>query len=264
MRTGMLAAAIATGLVLSGCSASTRPTPSAAQPSAAEPTATAAQRPSATPARTSTPTPAPAPLPAEQWDIDTGSSLTALVNKRRPLQPQDYLPEVVPVTISADAGEEFVRPEADAALVELDAAMRAELGEGVHVFSSYRSFQRQTTLYNGYVAQHGQARADTTSARPGHSEHQTGLAVDVVGTGGACRLDACFGDTAAGRWIAEHAWEHGWVVRYPRGEDAVTGYAWEPWHLRYVGADVTAAMQEEGATTLEAFFGTGAAPDYGG
>lgn len=262
MRTGMLAAAIATGLVLSGCSADEpSPTPSAAQPTAAP---TGAETAAPTPTPTPTPTPSPEPLPAEQWDIDTGSSLTALVNKRRPLQPQDYLPEVVPVTISADAGEEFVRPEADAALVELDAAMRAELGEGVHVFSSYRSFERQTTLYSGYVAQHGQARADTTSARPGHSEHQTGLAVDVVGTGGACRLDACFGDTAAGRWIAEHAWQHGWVVRYPRGEDAVTGYAWEPWHLRYVGADVSTAMHEAGATTLEAFFGTGAAPDYGG
>lgn len=290
-------AAVAAALLLVGCAGpSPDPSPTAPSVSRAAPapsaTASASPTPEPTPTEASVVTPPPAePAPAPQpapsagapgagtpgggapgadapggsesdADIDAAASLQVVVNKRRPLQPQDYVPETVRVSIAHDADGEFVRPEADAGLRQLDAAMRAAIGEGVHVFSSYRSFARQTQLYNGYVAQYGQARADTTSARPGHSEHQTGLAVDVVGTGGACRLDACFGDTAAGRWIAEHAWQHGFVVRYPRGMDAVTGYAWEPWHLRYVGVEVSTAMHEAGSATLEEHFGTGAAPGY--
>ena len=185
-----------------------------------------------------------------------------LVNKRRPLEPPEYRPALVDVS-SAQEGGEAVRPEADAALSAMSTAMRAEIGEGTFVFSSYRSYARQAELYAGYVARYGQAEADTTSARPGHSEHQTGLAVDVSGTGGRCRLDVCFGDTAAGRWIAAHAWEHSFVVRYPRAMEHITGYEWEPWHLRYVGPEVSTAMHKAGVATLEEFFGAEAAPDYG-
>lgn len=264
-------AVLAAVLLVSGCAplAATEPSVPPASPTASgiaptpSPTATPTPTPTATtePAPAVEPTAAPAPS-APAVDIDSGASLQVVVNKRRPLVPVDYQPALTPVSIAQD-GDELVRPEVDAALAELSAAMLAEIGEGVHVFSSYRGFARQTQLYDGYVAQYGQARADTTSARPGHSEHQTGLAVDVVGTGGACRLDTCFGDTAAGRWIAEHAWAHGFVVRYPQGADAVTGYAWEPWHLRYVGPEVSTAMHERGVETLEQHFGLGPAPDYG-
>ncbi|GEK79302.1 hypothetical protein ABA31_06530 [Agrococcus baldri] len=185
-----------------------------------------------------------------------------LVNKRTPLSPADYQPELVAVSTSADRDGEAVRPEVDAALTELSAAMRADIGEGTHVFSSYRSYARQTELYNSYVAQYGQAEADTTSARPGHSEHQTGLSVDLMGTSGQCRLDTCFGDTAAGRWVAEHGWEHGFIVRYPDGLEGVTGYEYEPWHLRFVGVEVSTAMHQQGARTYEEFLGAGSAPDY--
>lgn len=248
-------------LVLTGCGEAATPEPS--------PTPTASARveldtpsptPSATPTRT--PTPTPTPEPAADWDLRSADSLQVLVNKRTPLQPADYVPSLVAVS-SAQEGGETVRPEVDAALAELSAAMRADIGEGTFVFSSYRSFDRQTQLYNGYVAQYGQAEADTTSARPGHSEHQTGLAVDVSGTGGACRLDVCFGDTAAGRWIAEHAWEHGFIVRYPEGLEGITGYEYEPWHLRFVGTEISTAMHEQGARTYEEFLGLPAAPDYG-
>lgn len=261
-------AVLAIALLVSGCAPVATPEPSAplasptasgTAPTTSPPTpvpTTAVPEPTTAPATAS-----PAPT-ATHVDIDSGASLQVLVNKRRPLDPVDYRPALVPVSIAQD-GDEQVRPEADAPLAQLSAAMHAEIGEGVHVFSSYRSFARQTELYDGYVAQYGQAGADRTSARPGHSEHQTGLAVDVMGTGGACRLDACFGETAAGRWIAEHAWQHGFVVRYPRGADAVTGYAWEPWHLRYVGAEVSTAMHERGVATLEEHFGLEPAPDYG-
>ncbi|WP_249295646.1 M15 family metallopeptidase [Agrococcus sp. Marseille-Q4369] len=255
---------VAAALVLTGCGASGSPAPTAT----AEPPATAA--PSPTP---STPAPAPEPAPtpsateepaqpdASAFDLDTGASLQVVVNKRRPLQPPDYRPELVAVS-SAQEGGELVRPELDAALAAMSHVMRAEIGEGTFVFSSYRGYERQAELYSGYVARYGQAEADTTSARPGHSEHQTGLAIDVSGTGGACRLATCFGDTAAGRWLAEHAWQHGFVVRYPRGLEHITGYEWEPWHLRYVGVEVSTAMHESGAATLEEHFGLEPAPDY--
>ncbi|MBD4644500.1 D-alanyl-D-alanine carboxypeptidase family protein, partial [Xanthomonas citri pv. citri] len=82
----------------------------------------------------------------------------------------------------------------------------------------------------------GRAEADRVSARPGYSEHQTGLAWDVGDAATpTCDLEACFGDTAAGRWVAAHAAEHGFVIRYPAGAEDETGFAHEPWHLRYVG-----------------------------
>lgn len=252
---------VAAALVLTGCGAAEQPAPSVtAAPASATPASTptaAAPEPTATP----TPTPVPAEPDASAFDLDTGASLQVVVNKRRPLQPPDYRPELVAVS-SAQEGGELVRPELDAALAAMSQAMRAEIGEGTFVFSSYRGYERQAELYSGYVARHGQAEADTTSARPGHSEHQTGLAIDVSGTGGACRLATCFGDTAAGRWLAEHAWQHGFVVRYPQGLEHVTGYEWEPWHLRYVGVEVSTAMHESGAATLEEHFGLEHAPDY--
>ena len=234
-----------------------------AQPSgspAPAPTATAAvthsERPQVEPAPTRT------PAPAEIWDVDSAESLQVVVNKRRPMDPADFAPELVTVSTGNEDGAEVVRPELDAALTALDAAMRAAIGEGTFVTSSYRSYDLQATYYRQAVARFGQQGADTTSARPGHSEHQTGLAIDLMSTSMQCRLAHCFGDTEAGRWIAAHAWEHGFVVRYPEGSDAVTGYAWEPWHLRYVGPEVSSAMHEQGIATLEEFFRLPPAPDY--
>ncbi|MCH1882069.1 M15 family metallopeptidase [Agrococcus sp. ARC_14] len=265
---GLVLGTIAAVAVLSGCAApepvpSASPTPTALETPTATPTA---QSPSPTPTPTpSTPATAAPPQAAEPpaaGDIESATSLQVLVNKRTPLQPADYLPELVSVSTAQD-GDETVRPEVDAALVAMSDAMRVDIGEGIHVFSSYRSYARQTELYNGYVARNGQAVADTTSARPGHSEHQTGLAVDLRGTGGVCELDVCFGDTAAGRWVAEHGWEHGFIVRYPDGLQGITGYHYEPWHIRFVGVEVSTAMHEQGARTYEEYLGSGSAPDYG-
>ncbi|SFS07908.1 D-Ala-D-Ala carboxypeptidase. Metallo peptidase. MEROPS family M15B [Agrococcus baldri] len=276
-----LLVAMAAVLVLAGCAEPVAPEP----PETAEPTVTSqAPTPAPTPSAVPSGTPTPAPVttvsppetepepepepgtdqqgPPSGFDAGPASSAQVLVNKRNPLQPADYVPQLVSVSIAQD-GDETVRPETDAALAGLSTAMRAAIGEGVHVFSSYRSYATQTGLYNNYVARWGQAEADTTSARPGHSEHQTGLAVDVVGTGGQCRLNTCFGDTAAGRWIAENAWQQGFIVRYPRGLEGITGYEWEPWHLRFVGVEVASAMHDQGIATYEEFLGAGHAPNYG-
>ena len=106
----------------------------------------------------------------------------------------------------------------------------------------------QVSTYNGYVSQYGQAQADTFSARPGHSEHQTGLAVDLGNSNNSCALEICFGDTAGGLWLAANAADYGFIVRYPQGKEADTGYQYEPWHLRFLGVDTAKAVVASGKT----------------
>ena len=190
-------------------------------------------------------------------DLSSPDSVTVIVNKQRPLDPGHEPSDLVPV-----AGSQVrLRAKAADALKSLRAAAaKADVPIAVH--SAYRSYSEQAQTFEGWVAALGEDRAVARSARPGHSEHQTGLAVDVVATTGACRTIGCFGETPQAAWLAEHAHEHGWVVRYQEGAEAVTGYDAEPWHLRYVGVDVARAAVESGATSLETLFGLPAAPGY--
>jgi len=187
------------------------------------------------------------------------ASLTAVVNKRRGLAA-DYVPPGL-VTPSGIPGATQVRSELIAPLEQMRADMAAA-GITLRMSSAYRSFARQQTIYNGFVAREGVAGADTHSARPGNSEHQTGLAVDLDdGTG--CNLSRCFADTAGGRWLAANSWRYGFILRYGDGWHPIVGYTFEPWHFRYVGVDVATDMHERGIRTLEEYFGLPAAPDYG-
>ncbi|MDN4475563.1 M15 family metallopeptidase [Demequina sp. SYSU T00192] len=191
-------------------------------------------------------------------DVDDPDSLTVVVNKQRPLDPLDHVPDDL-VTVEGIPNGVTMRAEAAAAMTALHEAA-VEAGAGFSISTAYRAYGTQSSLYAGYVRSRGQDGADRFSARPGYSEHQTGLAADV--SNGVCTLQACFATTAAGQYLAAHAWEHGYIVRYPAGSDAVTGYIYEPWHLRYVGAEVAAAMHDGGIATLEEYFGLDPAPDY--
>ncbi len=131
----------------------------------------------------------------------------------------------------------------------------------LQISSSYRSYSTQVEVYQGWVDSLGQEGADLTSARPGYSEHQTGLAMDVSAPDTGCGLD-CFGDTPQAAWVADNAWRFGFVVRYPQGYTDITGYEWEPWHVRFVGVDLAAAVHDSGQPTLEQYFGLPAAPTY--
>jgi len=142
-------------------------------------------------------------------------------------------------------------------------AAAKQAGITLNLQSGYRSYNFQVTLYNRYVQQQGQAVADTQSARPGYSEHQTGFAADLGGTSQpSCNVEACFGDTPEGKWLAAHASEYGFIIRYPADRDSTTGYVYEPWHVRYVGTELAAEMRAKGVATLEDFFGTGNAASY--
>ena len=123
-----------------------------------------------------------------------------------------------------------LRPEAYAALEDLS---RAALNDGIKllVSSTYRSYQYQEGLFNRYVKQDGEALAERYSARPGTSQHQLGVAIDF----GSITDDWC--DTKMGKWVYEHAAEHGWSLSFPQGYEDVTGYMWECWHFRYIGKE---------------------------
>lgn len=128
--------------------------------------------------------------------------------------------------------------------------------------SGYRSFQTQTATYNGYVDSRGQASADTASARPGFSEHQTGWAFDIGDGGGECSFQPCFAEQPAAVWAKANAFKYGFVVRYPWMLHEITGYYYEPWHLRFVGVEAATDMANRGIGTLEEYFGLEAAPGY--
>lgn len=122
--------------------------------------------------------------------------------------------------------------------------------QGLYIYDSsdFRSYDYQSQIYNNYVARDGQAAADTYSARPGYSEHQTGLAIDVN------QIDDSFIGTPEANWLEAHCHEYGFILRYPRGKQDITGYKYESWHIRYVGTDMSYAIHSSGLT-LEEYFG---------
>lgn len=150
-------------------------------------------------------------------------------------------------SVPEDYGPGDLTPECSAAFNEL---VQAAAAEGIEIFmiSGFRSYELQTSLYNRYVARDGQAAADTYSARPGHSEHQTGLALDVNS------LSYSFADTPEGQWLASNAHRFGFIIRYSKDKQAITGYAYEPWHIRYLGNGMASAVYESGLC-LEEYFG---------
>lgn len=147
--------------------------------------------------------------------------------------PQDYDPGFLPETQEA-----FSEMQADAS------------AEGLYLVnnSGYRSYWTQSTIYNNYVSMDGQAAADRYSARPGHSEHQTGLALDLNS------IDMSFENTPEHLWVKENAHKYGFIIRYPEDKEHITGYQYEPWHLRYLGVEIATAVYESGLC-LEEYLG---------
>lgn len=140
-----------------------------------------------------------------------------------------------------------VQPEAEAAFKEMQSAAWNE-GLNIWIASGFRSYEYQSGLYQRYVNRSGKEEADRYSARPGHSEHQTGLAFDLNS------IDDSFADTAEGKWVAEHCHEYGFIIRYPKGKEDITGYIYEPWHIRYLGKETAEKVFNSGLT-LEEYLG---------
>ena len=126
--------------------------------------------------------------------------------------------------------------------------MRAASGYDMPVISGYRDYNYQKGVFKRWCDKDGEEVASTYSARPGHSEHQTGLAMDITS------IDQSYGDTAEGKWVAAHCHEFGFIIRYQLGKDDITGYMYEPWHLRYLG-ESTARLVFDSGLTLDEFLG---------
>ncbi|WP_312180544.1 M15 family metallopeptidase [Arthrobacter sp.] len=188
-------------------------------------------------------------------DYDSPQSISVVVNKARPLTDPAYLPEDL-----ADAGGVTLRAEAASAYQRMSADAAAE-GVGMSAVSGFRPADAQALLHASYIDNYGASAAESISARAGYSEHQTGLAVDIGNPDGACSLQACFDTTPAGAWAAAHASKYGFIVRYPDGAAGITGFDYEPWHLRYVGVDLAGKLAGAGIT-LEEYAGLPAAPGY--
>jgi len=160
--------------------------------------------------------------------------------------PDDYHPpDLVPVTRAGIAGWGLVRSLVVDDLGALADAAR-DAGNPLAVQSAYRGRSRQAEVFAGWVARSGEAQARRFSARPGHSEHELGTALDLRATAGGAPWTGAFGSTAAGRWLARHAPDYGFVLSYPAGAESVTCYGAEPWHIRYVGRAMAAAVAASG------------------
>lgn len=148
------------------------------------------------------------------------------------------LPKDYGFGITSDTSEAFEQMR--------DAA--AQDGLSLFIVSGFRSYDTQDAEYAQYVYNNGKDRADTFSARAGHSEHQSGYALDLNS------MRQSFADTAEGIWLAEHCADYGFIIRYPQGKDAYTGYMFEPWHIRYIGKEKAVAITQSGLT-LEEYYG---------
>ncbi|WP_019120639.1 M15 family metallopeptidase [Brevibacillus massiliensis] len=196
----------------------------------------------------------PAPAPADAPQPAEAGSITVLVNKSVPL-PEDYAPADlvipnVPFPFKEDLPKKYLRKEAAEALERLFAGAKRD-GMELYGISGYRSYATQVAVYNQNVKTQGVEAANRVSAIPGHSEHQTGLAIDVSSRSAKFGLEEEFGDTPEGKWLAQHAPEYGFIIRYPKGKEEITGYAYEPWHIRYVGVKVAQEVTRQGITLDE-------------
>lgn len=201
----------------------------------------------------------------EGEDLNDPNSYALLVNKRRPLNPLNFAPSdlVVPNVPNIASNPEIrqVRKEA-ATAAELMFAEAKLQGHDLVIVSAYRSFQLQTQVFNYYVERDGQKLAETYSARPGYSEHQTGLTMDIAAAGDTDVLEESFADEPAGVWAAANSHRFGFILRYPRDKDTITGYVFEPWHFRYIGVERATSMRASGFSTYEEFVGAEPAPGY--
>ena len=194
--------------------------------------------------------------------VDDPLSIWVVNDKLRPLNPIDYVPPDLVTPAVPYISSPLMRAEAATALQAMVAAAASEGVGAIQIQNAYRSYAVQKSVHERLVAQLGREKARAQSARPGYSEHQTGLTADLVGSPAVCSIQVCFGTTPQGAWLADNAWRFGFVIRYPEGKTDVTGYIYEPWHVRYVGVALSTEMHTTGILTLEEFFGLPPAPDY--
>lgn len=189
--------------------------------------------------------------PAAQAPVKASAGLI-LVNKTHSL-PDGYVPSelVSPKVSSANSTKTKMTPEAAAALEALFAKAKRD-NIKLTAISGYRSYERQKAIFASNTGKYGSAEAaNQFSARPGQSEHQTGLAMDVSSSSVNFALTQAFAETREGQWLKENAPHFGFIIRYPRDKEAITGYQFEPWHIRYVGKSASLEIAARNITLEE-------------
>ena len=176
-------------------------------------------------------------------------SITTLVNKDNPLK-ENFVPDNLSTLASfcSESDKQLIKE----AKIQWEILCTNACKEGMNlkVVSAYRSFEYQQKLFDYYVKTRGLKYASKCSAKPGYSEHQTGLAIDVMGENGDYNL---FQETKEFNWMNEHAYEYGFILRYPKDKEKITGYKYEPWHYRYVGKELAAYLFHNDLTMEEYF-----------
>lgn len=189
--------------------------------------------------------------------VSNTNNILVLVNKDYRL-PSNYIPNDlvvpnIPFSFKGYHSKKLMRKDAAYALESLFRhAMEEEID--IYAVSGYRSYLRQEYIFTYKVMERGIDLANRTSAKPGESEHQTGFAMDVISPSVDYRLTQYFGETKEGKWLKENAAKHGFIIRYPKGKENITGYSYEPWHIRYVGENAARFIMKENIT-LEEYLG---------
>lgn len=236
-------------------------------PGFTSPTPSASPSPTVSPSVSPSPTVSPSPSPTPTTPVVCGfcfnpslhslakaSSQWVVVNKIRPLAPLAYTPVLSSkLNLAAVAAKAYD---------QMKAGMK-KAGAGTLILNSgFRSYNTQKIVHANQVARLGLKAGEALAARPGHSEHQTGLAADVSASGQGCAIQVCFAKKKAGKWLAANSWQYGFILRYPDGQTKITGYQFEPWHFRYVGVELATEMKSLNVTVLEKFWNLPAAPSY--
>jgi D-alanyl-D-alanine carboxypeptidase len=194
-------------------------------------------------------------LSAQVYGLGTGDAM--LINKSHPLQPLDYTPAALTVPAVAlaepSASQEMLLDRV--AAKNLASLFRAARSDNVNLVltSGYRPYEDQVAIYSFAVGK-DRVATDESIARPGFSEHQSGLAADISLSNYFCVAQGCFGLSRASAWLEQNAYKYGFTVRYPLYKMTSTGYEYEPWHLRYVGQALAAQLHQR-RETLEEFYG---------
>lgn len=179
--------------------------------------------------------------------IKSPENLDILVNKNNKLD-KNYVPtDLELIDINYAYENKYLRKEAKKMFEKLSKDAKKE-GYRIVATSTYRDYDYQNNLYKYYVKEKGKKYADMCSARAGHSEHQTGLAVDVAGSNDS--YDD-FEDSIEFNWMKENAHKYGFILRYPKGKEKITGFKYEPWHYRYIGIDIATEIYEKDITLEE-------------
>ena len=186
-----------------------------------------------------------------QFTITVCEDAIDYIETEEEIQAPTYIDGILLVNKQHGLPSDFDDEDAEEAYTALQELQAAALLEDYQIplLSGYRSYDYQVNLYQSYVEVDGTEAADRYSARPGYSEHQTGLCFDVG------EISYAYGETQEGQWLAQHCAEYGFIIRYPEGKEHITGYTYEPWHIRYVGKEAATFIMNENIT-LEEYLGT--------